>query len=52
MQSTFNRNEPVFYCVPTKMFEAMMDVLEDLQLAQLVRDRAGEEEIKVDVNDL
>jgi len=47
-----NRNEPIFYCVPTKMFEAMMDVLEDMQLAQLVRDRAGEEEIKVDINDL
>lgn len=47
-----NRNEPVFYCVPTKMFEAMMDVLEDAQLVQIVRDRAGEEEIKVDINDL
>ncbi|MEI8296039.1 MAG: type II toxin-antitoxin system Phd/YefM family antitoxin [Alphaproteobacteria bacterium] len=47
-----NRNEPVFYCVPTKMFEAMMDVFEDIHLAQIVRDRAGEEEIKVDVNDL
>ena len=47
-----NRNEPVFYCVPTKMFEAMMAVFEDAHLAQIVRDRAGEEEIKVDINDL
>jgi len=30
----------------------MMDVFEDIHLAQIVRDRAGEEEIKVDVNDL
>jgi antitoxin StbD len=47
-----NRNEPVFYCVPTKMYEAIMDVLEDVQLAETVRERANEEEIEVDINDL
>ena len=47
-----NRNEPVFYCVPTKMYEAMMDVLEDVQLAEIVRERAHEEEIETDINDL
>jgi antitoxin StbD len=26
-----NRNEPVFYCVPAKAFEAMMERLEDLE---------------------
>ncbi|MBY0500921.1 MAG: type II toxin-antitoxin system Phd/YefM family antitoxin [Alphaproteobacteria bacterium] len=47
-----NRNEPVFYCVPTKIYEAMMDVLEDIQLAQIVRERMNEEEIEVNINDL
>ena len=47
-----NRNEPVFYCVPTKMYEAMMDVLDDLQLAKLVHQRADEEEIEVKLEDL
>lgn len=47
-----NRNEPVFYCVPTKTFQAMMDILEDLELAKIVKERANEKEIEIDVNDL
>lgn len=31
-----SHNQPAFYCVPTKTYEAMMDILEDLQLAKLV----------------
>jgi antitoxin StbD len=27
-----NRNEPAFYCVPAKAYEAMLDRLEDLEL--------------------
>ena len=27
-----NRNEPVFYCVPAKAYEALMDRLEDIEL--------------------
>jgi antitoxin StbD len=47
-----NRKEPVFYCVPTKIYEAMMDVLEDVQLAEIVRERANEEEIEININDV
>ncbi len=27
-----NRNEPAFYCVPAKAFEALMDKLEEMEL--------------------
>ena len=47
-----NRNEPVFYCVPFKLFESLMDMLEDLELAAIVKARETEETIPVDINDL
>jgi len=27
-----NRNEPTFYCIPAKAYEALMDKLEDMEL--------------------
>lgn len=47
-----NRNEPVFYAVPAKAYEELIDKLEDIELAQLVKERLGQPTIKVDVNDL
>lgn len=47
-----NRNEPVFYCVPAKTYLAMMDILEDIELAKIVRERANEAEVEVNINDL
>lgn len=47
-----NHNVPAFYCVPAKMYEAMMDVLEDIELAKIVRERSGEETIEVNFEDL
>ncbi|TDX29117.1 antitoxin StbD [Modicisalibacter xianhensis] len=38
-----NRNAPSFYCVPTDMFEAMIDALEDVALGKLVQARQNEE---------
>jgi antitoxin StbD len=38
-----NRNEPAFYCVPAKAFEAMVERLEDLELnaiAEVRKDQA------------
>jgi hypothetical protein len=32
------------------MYEAMMDVLEDVQLAEIVRERANEEEIEINIS--
>ena len=47
-----NRNRPVFYAVPAATWEAMLDKIEDLELAALVRERDGEAEIEVDINEL
>ena len=47
-----NRNEPAFYCVPAKAYEALMDKIEDLELNALADARANEKVIKVVLNDL
>lgn len=47
-----NRNTPSAYLVPAKAWEALMDRLEDIELAELVRQREGQEEIEVSIDDL
>lgn len=47
-----NRNKPAFYCVPAKAYEEMLDMLEDLELAQIVREREGQKEVEVSLDDL
>lgn len=47
-----NRNEPAFYCVPADAYEAMMDMLDDLELLKLVKKRQQEKSIKVSLDDL
>ncbi len=47
-----NRNEPVFYAVPAKAYEELLDKLEDFELAKIVNERLGQPTIKVDVDDL
>lgn len=47
-----NRNEPVFYCISAKTYQAMIDIIEDIELAKIVHERFNEEEIDVDINDL
>ena len=47
-----NRNEPVFYAVPAEAFEALMDKLEDIELAAMVRARLDQPEIEVTLDDL
>lgn len=47
-----NRNEPAFYCVPAKTFEAMMDRLEDLELNAIANERAGQKRVKVRLDEL
>ena len=50
--AVLNRNEPAFYCVPAKAYEAMMELIEDMELVELVRQRADEESVKVTLDDL
>jgi antitoxin StbD len=47
-----NRNEPAFYCVPAKAFEALMERLEDVELNAIADARAGEPVIKIALDDL
>ena len=47
-----NRNEPVFYCVPAKAYEAMLDRLEDLELNAIADAREGQTVHKVTLDDL
>lgn len=47
-----NRNSPVFYAVPAEAFELLMDKLDDMELAELVRSRLDEQVIDVDLSEL
>ena len=47
-----NRNEPAFYCVPAKAYEAMIDRLEDIELSAIADAREDEAVIKVTLDDL
>jgi antitoxin StbD len=47
-----NRNEPVFYAVPADVYEELMDKLEDVELAAIVRARLDQPEIEVSLDDL
>ena len=45
-------NKPSAYLVPAETYRRMVERLEDLELADLVRSRAKERRIKVTLNDL
>ncbi len=47
-----SRNRPTAYLVPADAWEALMERLEDIELAEIVRARAGQKEIEVSVADL
>jgi len=47
-----NRNQPVFYAVPALAYEQLMDKLEDLELAAIVRERQDMEEVEVSLDEL
>ncbi len=47
-----NRNRPAAYLIPAKAWEAIMDRLEDAELAEIVRARTGQKRIRVKLEDL
>ncbi|MBD5802261.1 Antitoxin YafN [Azoarcus sp. Aa7] len=47
-----NRNAPAFYCVPAKVYEAMMDRLDDIELNAIADARAGQKVVKVKLDEL
>jgi len=42
-----NRNEPAFYCVTAKAYEALMDRIEDLELNAIAEARMGQAVVEV-----
>ena len=47
-----NRNEPAFYCIPAKAFEALMERLDDLELNAIADARAQQKEVVVKLDEL
>ena len=49
-----NRNEPAFYCIPAKAYEALIDRLEDIELNTLADARLndGKPLVKVTLDEL
>lgn len=50
--AVLNRNTPAAYLVPAAAWEELMDRLDDIELARIVREREGQEEIEVSFDDL
>lgn len=49
-----NHNEPAFYCVPAKAYEALMDKLEDMELNSIADTRLkdGKPLVRVKLDEL
>ncbi len=47
-----NRNRPAAYLVPAKAWEALMDRLDDIELAEIVRERENDPVIRVSLDEL
>lgn len=50
--AVLNRNTPAAYLVPAKAWEELLDRLEDYELAEIVRQRANETAVPVNLEDL
>jgi len=45
-------NKPSAYLVPAETYKRLLERLEDLELAELVRERSGEKRVKVKLDEL
>ncbi|MBK9326732.1 MAG: type II toxin-antitoxin system prevent-host-death family antitoxin [Hydrogenophilales bacterium] len=50
--AVLNHNRPAAYLVPAAAFEAMMEKLDDIELARLVKERENEPTVRVDPSEL
>jgi len=50
--AVLNRNAPAFYFVPAAAYEAMMELIDDAQLLQLVEQRQHEASVAVTLDEL
>ena len=47
-----NHNRPSAYIIPADTFEAMLEKLDDLEIARIVKERKKEKTIRVALNEL
>ena len=50
--AVLNHNRVMAYMVPAKTFEAMMEQLDDIKLAEIIAQRATEVPVSITLNDL
>lgn len=50
--AVLNYNEPAFYCVPAAAYEAMMELLDDVELLGIVKERINELATRASLDDL
>ena len=50
--AVLNRNAPELYCVPAAAYGAMMELIDDAQLLQLVEQRQHEASVAVTLDEL
>jgi len=50
--AVLNHNEPAFYCVPAAAYETMMELLDDVELLRIVKERMNEPVTEVSLDDL
>lgn len=50
--AVLNHNKPAAYLVPAAAWEALVEYLDDLELAKLIEERKGEPTVKVRLDDL
>ena len=50
--AVLNHNEPAFYCVPAAAYKTMMELLDDVELLKLVKERADEPSVRVALDEL
>lgn len=50
--AVLNHNEPVFYCIPSKLYEKMLEAIDDAHLIKLVRERENDKAFEVSIDDI
>ena len=47
-----NRNKPAFYCVPSDLYEQMLDLLEDQYLNMIADERESKPSVRISTDEL
>lgn len=47
-----NRNQPAFYAVPAQTYESLMEMIDNYELAKMIKERQQQEVVEVSLDDL